>query len=110
MDSDGKMKCFIITPVGNENDEIRRHVDGIIDAVIIPVLKDYQIDVPHRITNMGSITKQIIRSIYESDLVIANLTTANPNVMYEQAFRHAVGKPVITIAEEGTLLGVPPNP
>lgn len=100
-----KKKCFIITPIGDENDSIRRHIEGIIDAVIMPVMKnDYDILVAHRLFEMGSINKQVIELIYKSDLVIANLTGTNPNVMYELAFRHTLGLPVITIAEKGTKL------
>ncbi len=96
-------KCFVITPIGSETDKIRRHIDGIIDASIRPALgANYQINVAHKISITGSITKQIINEIYSSDLVIANLTNKNPNVMYELAFRHCLGKPVIMIAEKGT--------
>lgn len=103
--SNEKRKCFIITPIGEENDSIRRHIEGIIDVVIMPVMKDdYDIQVAHRLFEMGSINRQIIELIYKSDLVIANLTGTNPNVMYELAFRHTLGLPVITIAEKGTKL------
>lgn len=96
---------FYYTPIGDENDSIRRHIEGIIDAVIMPVMKDdYDILVAHRLFEMGSINKQVIELIYKSDLVIANLTGINPNVMYELAFRHTLGLPVITIAEKGTQL------
>lgn len=98
-------KCFIITPIGDEESDIRRHIDGIIDAVIDPVIKgifDYDIEVAHRIDEPGNIPKQVIVSIYESNLVIANLTFNNPNVMYELALRHCFGTPVIMIAEQGT--------
>ena len=33
-----KEKCFIITPIGDDTDPIRRHIDGIIDAAIRPAL------------------------------------------------------------------------
>ena len=93
--------CFIITPIGDENEPIRRHIDGLIDECIIPILSDkYDIRVSHRIDTPGSITNQIITDIYNADLVIANLTNLNANVMYELAFRHSVKKPVIIIMQK----------
>lgn len=64
--------------------------------------KKCKVDVSHRISESGSITKRIINGIYNADIAIADLTGHNPNVMYELSFRHAVKKPVIIIAEEGT--------
>lgn len=100
-----KEQCFIITPIGDDTDPIRRHIEGIIDAAIIPALGDqYEIVVAHKMGDLGSITKQVIDKVYHSKLVIANLTNRNPNVMYELALRHATGKPAIMIAERGTPL------
>lgn len=100
-----RKRCFVITPIGKETDPIRRHIDGIIDAAIIPALGEkYEIVVAHKITTPGTITKQIISEIYSDELVIANLTDRNPNVMYELAFRHAIGKPVIMISDKDTIL------
>ena len=46
-----KKRCFIITPIGNDNDSIRRHIDGIIDAAIKPALEpDYEVVAAHKIT------------------------------------------------------------
>lgn len=101
-----KSICFIITPIGNEADPIRRHIDGLIDECIVPVLSDkYDVHVSHRMSMPGSITNQIIAEIYNADLVIANLTNLNANVMYELAFRHAIRKPAIIIMQKdsGTL-------
>lgn len=102
-------KCFIVTPIGSANSEIRRNADGVIDSVINPVLielgfKIENIVVSHRISEIGSINKKIIDELVNDELAIVNLTTLNPNVMYELAVRHATGKPVIIIAEEGTRL------
>ncbi|MBH0345657.1 hypothetical protein BK731_00605 [Bacillus thuringiensis serovar muju] len=101
--------CFIITPIGDGKSDIRRAADGVIDAVIVPALieiglQEDNIKVAHRMANLGSKNKQVITSILQADLVIANLTTLNPNVMYELAIRHAVRKPVIQICQEGTRL------
>ena len=100
-----KKVCFVITPIGNNNSDIRRHIDGIIDQVIEPALgENYKIEVAHRKYEIGSINDRVIKSVYEADLVIANLTNTNPNVMYELAIRHSFGKPAIVIAEEETKL------
>jgi len=100
-----KKKCFVITPIGNDDSEIRRHIDGIIDQAIVPAIEDkYEIEVAHRKYEIGSINDRVIRSVYESDLVIANLTNLNPNVMFELAIRYSFGKPAIVIAEKTTKL------
>lgn len=99
-------KCFVVTPIGSDLSSTRRYADGIIESVIRPVMepKGYDIKAAHQITSTGSITKQVIERLLEDDLVIANLTELNANVMYELAVRHCVGKPVVAIAERGTAL------
>lgn len=101
-----RKKCFIVTPIGASNTSTRRSADGLINAVIKPVLTElgFEVNVAHEIDSLGSITKQVLEHILNDDLVIANLTELNPNVMYELAVRHCVGKPVISLAEEGTRL------
>ncbi|GAB6442099.1 MULTISPECIES: hypothetical protein [Bacillus] len=110
MDNPNKDKtCFIITPIGDDQSDIRRAADGVIDAVIVPALCDMGFDeenikVAHRMPSPGSINKQVITSVLECDIAIANLTNLNPNVMYELAIRHAARKPVIQICQKGTRL------
>lgn len=97
-----KKKCFFITPISDEGSEIRKSVDGIINEVISPILKklNYELYVAHRCNMTGSINKEIILELYQADLVIANLKTLNPNVMYELGISHSFRKPTITIMEE----------
>lgn len=99
-------KCFIITPIGSPESEIRRKADGVINSVLKPILKElnFKIYVPQEMSNPGSITQSVIKHILYDELVIANLTGLNANVMYELATRHAALKPVVCIAEYGTIL------
>lgn len=100
-----KKTCFVITPIGDSNSDIRRHIDGIIDQAIEPALEEkYEVVVAHRKYEIGSINDRVVKSVFEADLVIANLTNTNPNVMYELAIRYSFGKPAIVIAEKGTKL------
>lgn len=104
--SKNKRSCFIITPIGDPGTDSRRSADGVIKSVITPVLEALDLDpvAAHMISESGSITNQIVKHILEDELVIANLTGLNPNVMYELAIRHAINKPVVVIAERGTRL------
>lgn len=100
-------RCFIITPIGNENSDTFRKAKGVIESAIKPVLKEKgftDIKPAYEINVSGMINTQIINRIIEDDLVIANLTGNNPNVMYELCLRHVVAKPIIHICEEGTNL------
>lgn len=98
--------CFIVTPIGKPESETRKKTDNLIDKVITPVLESRQIEsfVSHRHYEPENINYEIIKHLLNDDLVIANLSGLNPNVMYELGIRHATALPIVTIAEDGTEL------
>ena len=49
----------------------------------------------------GVILQDIVTSLIESDVIIAEITPPNPNVFYEIGFAHAMNKPTILLAERG---------
>lgn len=100
-------ECFVIAPIGNDGTDTRERTEDLLEYVIKPVIErelGLSVEVAHHIDEPGNITRQVMRKLFEAELVIADLTEQNPNVMYELAVRHATGKPVVTIAEEGASL------
>lgn len=101
-----KKKCFVISPIGDEESSVRRRSDQVLQYIIRPPLEaeGYTVVRADKISEPGIITAQIIERIVEDDLVVADLTEWNPNVFYELAIRHAIRKPYIQLIKRGEKL------
>jgi len=73
------------------------------EASLVPEIVDH-VERADDHTNPGEITPVIVSAILEADLVVADLTDANPNVYYELAIAHAYGKPTVHIRLTGEIL------
>ena len=98
--------CFVICPIGEDGSETRRRADDFLKYIVEPcqALKEFDYAPPIRadhIAEPGRITTQIVKCLFNAELVIADLTDNNANVIYELSYRHALGKPAIHLALEG---------
>src|SRR5262245_44916354 len=95
--------CFLIAPLGADKSEIRKYFDDLWEYIVVPACEEmnYQAMRIDKITSAGSITRDILQLLLAADLVIADLSYLNPNVMYELGVRHSTGKPVILMAKTG---------
>lgn len=95
-------KCFLICPIGEEDSQIRKDADELLEFVIEPACtkKGYSVIRADKISDNGMITQSIIENILQADLAIADLTGRNPNVFYELAIRHSFGLPAIQITKD----------
>jgi len=74
------------------------------EFVIKPTIKQFHFDVQKadEISHTGTITDAILSAINRSRFLVADLTDEKPNCYYEVGYAHALGKPVIILAKEGT--------
>src|SRR5262249_20991927 len=98
-------ECFVLAPIGERGSAIREHSDQLVKFVIDPVVADrprhFKAPPSDHLPEPGLITNQIIERIVDAPLVIAVLTNYNPNVFYELALRHGLGKPVVQMLTDG---------
>lgn len=52
----------------------------------------------------GIIMKEILENIVEAEILVAEISTPNPNVYYELGYASALNKPIILLAREDTRL------
>ncbi|MDH3203795.1 MAG: hypothetical protein OEL81_03840 [Nitrosopumilus sp.] len=91
--------CFVISPIGPTGSIIREKADDLLNNLIIPVLNElgYKVIRADKLDTPFPITKEIVKYVDESDLVIAVISDHNPNVFYELAVRNAIEKPIILL-------------
>jgi hypothetical protein len=59
----------------------------------------YNVSKADSLTDQKNILSSIIQGISKANLIVADLTTTNPNVFYELGLCHGLGLPVILIAQ-----------
>lgn len=95
--------CFVISRIKDEGSLERWHADRVLNQIIKPALRTfgYKVERSDKVSEGGSITESIIKSLLTADLVVADLTGLNPNVMYELGIRQAWYRALIPIALRG---------
>jgi len=90
---------FFICPFNNPD------VDHNYKYVIQPIVKQHQFTMQRadEIAHTGTITDAIIGAINRSRFLVADLTEERPNCYYEVGYAHALRKPIIILAKEGTI-------
>jgi hypothetical protein len=96
--------CFVIMPF-TERDE--RHSPGffgeVIQSLIVPAATEAGFTVRSARRQGSDVIQQtIVSDLLQADLVVADLTEHNPNVMFELGMRMAHDKPVALIRAKGT--------
>ncbi len=93
---------FVICAIGEPDSPERKRADTILDYILTPLASGFGLSVTRadRESKPGHVTTQILQSILDAAVVVADLTGQNPNVFYELAFAHSFGKPVVLLVDD----------
>lgn len=96
-----KKWCFVISPIGDEGSLVRERSDVLKNDIISVVVKKHGYEVSRADSNYSprAFISNIDEEITGADLVIADLTGNNPNVMYELGKCHFLGLKCINICD-----------
>lgn len=96
--------CFIIMPISNSPDYPDGHFDRVYEFIIKPACQKAGF-LPTRADDVKSsnmIALDIVKRIVSSDMAICDLSSKNPNVLYEVGIRQAFDKPVVFMKDKKT--------
>lgn len=102
---DAKKICFVIMPFSETNSKNGlitkqnwKYLIDLIRRLLMPM--GYKVIRGDTINKSGSIIKDVVSNLIQSELVIADLTGLNPNVMYEVGVRHALSNKTILLSQD----------
>nr|WP_203397963.1 hypothetical protein [Staphylococcus aureus] len=95
-------KCFVVCPIGADDSKERAQSDSLLKYILEPVLKEFDFEIirADKINSPNIITDDILKNLNESELVICDMSSHNPNVFYELGYRHAINKTCITMVHK----------
>nr|DAT41068.1 MAG TPA: Blasticidin M [Caudoviricetes sp.] len=99
-----KPKCFVMMPFSDHLEYEQNHFSKVFNQIIKPAIMQAGYE-PVRVDQnkiSDQIIAKIIENIVECDMAICDLSTNNPNVLYELGLRHAFDKPVVLIRDNKT--------
>ena len=99
-----QQECFVIMPISDHDGYEKGHFRRVYEDIIIPACEksDYKAVRADEVEETDIIHLSILKKIIEAPMAICDLSTRNPNVLFELGLRQAFDKPVVLIQEKGT--------
>ena len=101
-----KLSCGLIMPIsaidgcGPEHWQDVKNI--IVDAIGDIDGYEFNVSLVSDRDDVGVIQGRIVQNIYDSDIVVCDVSCKNPNVMFELGMRLAFGKPIVVIKDDLT--------
>lgn len=111
MTDESKGSCFVARPISLAEGSSDRYRDGsahwqhVHDHLLAPAIRQAGYEAVSPVSTGASLIHgDIIQNLSDSELVLADFSQLNPNVMFEAGIRVSVNKPLVIVAEKGTSL------
>ncbi|MBI5451600.1 MAG: hypothetical protein HY940_09620 [Gammaproteobacteria bacterium] len=105
MTEKGKQKeCFIIMPISDVDGYPKGHFGHVYENIIYPSceMAGYRAVRADEVKATNLIHLDILKNLIDAPIAICDLSSRNPNVLFELGIRQAFDKPVVLIQEAGT--------
>ncbi|ENF1409047.1 hypothetical protein ABQI06_004197 [Escherichia coli] len=97
--------CFVIMPIADMPNYENGHFNRVYNHLIKPACADagFKPIRADEVSNSNFIVLDILKRIVECDIAICDLSSRNPNVMYELGLRQAFNKKTVLIKDDKTI-------
>lgn len=97
-------ECFIIMPISDVDGYPKGHFGHVYENIISPSceMAGYQAVRADEVKATNLIHLDILKNLIDAPIAICDLSSRNPNVLFELGIRQAFDKPVVLIQETGT--------
>ncbi len=105
MTENAKQKeCFIIMPISDVDGYAKGHFGHVYENIIYPSceMAGYRAVRADEVKATNLIHLDILKNLIDAPIAICDLSSRNPNVLFELGIRQAFDKPVVLIQETGT--------
>ena len=104
MSKEKKEECFIIMPISDVDGYENGHFTRVYEDLIIPAveLSNFNPIRSDEVKQTNLIHLDILQQLIDAPIAVCDLSTRNPNVLFELGIRQAFDKPVVLIQEKGT--------
>lgn len=96
--------CFVMMPISDKDGYDKGHFTKIYEQIFQPAIKAAGYE-PYRVDEnkiSDSIIIKIFEAIQNTPMALCDLSSNNPNVLYELGLRQAYDKPVVLVKDDNT--------
>lgn len=97
-------ECFVIMPISDPDGYEPGHFGKVFDDLFVPACDSvgYRAVRADQVRQTNLIHLDVLQKIVESPMAICDLSSRNPNVLFELGLRQAFDKPTVLVQEKGT--------